>query len=331
MLHVFGSNGGRLVGVGDASAFSSGFVWLDVFQPTRDEERLIKNVLGVEIPTREEMFEIEATNRLYEETTPRGALYYLTCTLISHADSHAPESSPVTFILSPQHLITVRYSEFMSFRTFVTDFQRNLSGFATPDRVLTGLLDRIVERTADILEHIAFEAETVSAEVFQRKIEAQAQPKNTPHLNLRQTLRRVGNIGSLDGKTRESLVSLSRLLTFLNETRTASFAPESRTELVSARTDIQSLAEQSHFLADKIAFLLDAILGLISLSQNEIIQTFSIAAVMFMPPTLIASIYGMNFRNMPELGWEYGYLFAVLLMVLSGLIPWLIFKKKGWL
>jgi len=332
MLHRFGSSGAKLITSGNTSSLSSEFVWLDAFQPTREEERLITTTLGVDIPTREEMLEIEASNRLREEHTNGGSpTFYLTTTLVSRADSASPEASPVTFILSGNRLITLRHGEFMAFRTFIADFQRDPAAYKTADRVFSGISDRIVERLADILERVGFEAEEVSAEIFRRRIDTQTRQKSGKPINLRHTLHRVGNIGSLDAKTRESIVSMSRLLSFLNDARSAGFATESRLAIQSARADLTALAEHSYFLADKITFLLDAVLGLINLSQNEIIQVFSIAAVMFMPPTLIASIYGMNFHRLPELTWQHGYEYALLLMLLSALIPWLFFKKKGWL
>ena len=329
MVHLFGPTGAHLLAPGQSAALSSGFVWIDCFQPTREEERMVENALGIEIPSRQEMLEIEVSNRLYEE----GAVYTMTTTMISKADSQNPESGPVTFILTPHHLITLRYGEYMPFRTFIADFQKNPTAYSSADRVFAGLIDRITERVADILEKVGFEIEALSIEIFRRQTTKNTDPKaplpKAP--NLRDLLNRTGIAGSIDAKVRESIVSLQRLLSFLNSTRTSRFAPESLEQVQTAGRDLQSLAEHSQFLASKVSFLLDATLGLINIEQNDIIRIFSIGAVMFMPPTLIASMYGMNFRHMPELEWTYGYEFALMLMVLSTLLPLLFFKKKGWL
>jgi magnesium transporter len=334
MIHLFGPTGAHLLAPGNTAALSSGFVWIDCYQPTREEETLLENALGIEIPTRQEMLEIEVSNRLYEE----GAVYTMTATMIGKADSQTPESGPVTFILTPNHLITLRYGEYMPFRTFISDFQKNPAAYATPDRVFSGIIDKITERLADILEKVGFEIEVLSADIFKRQslntqppIPHTKQSKKATNVNLRELLNRTGFAGSIDNKARESIVSFQRLLSFMNTTRTARFCPESIEQIQTAARDLQSLSEHSHFISDKIAFLLDATLGLINIEQNDIIRIFSIGAVMFMPPTLVASLYGMNFQHIPELTWQHGYEYALLLMLLSTLIPLLFFKKKGWL
>lgn len=337
MLNFFGPKGQNILFHGNESALFEDFVWLDCFQPTPEEERLIETTLGIELPTREEMMEIETTNRLVEE----GAVYTMTATLVSKSDTNSPENSPVTFILTPHHLITVRYNEFVSFRTFTADFQRNPSSFPTADRTFTGLLSVVLSRLADVLERVGFEIEHLTYDLFKSDSATQtrtpftANPfngKNGKHrkpINTRMLLEREGSVGNLDAKVRESLVSLQRILSFLNDARVARFTTESRQELMAARTDAQALGEHSYFLADKLTFLLDATLGVINIEQNDIIRIFSIAAVMFMPPTLIASIYGMNFKHFPELDWPLGYLYGLIVIILSAVIPFFFFKKKG--
>lgn len=346
MLNFFGSNGAKVLFHGNESVLFEDFVWLDCFQPTPEEERLIETTLGIELPTREEMMEIETTNRLVEE----GAVYTMTTTLVSKSDTNAPENAPVTFILTPHHLITVRYSEFVSFRTFIADFQHSPASYPTADRTFTALQSMILARLADVLERVGFEIEHISNDLFKNEMAIHthvpfgSSSKNPFHgqgackngkrrrpINTRALLEREGSVGNLDAKVRESLVSLQRTVSFLNDARTARFSPESRVELAAARTDIQALSEHSYFLADKITFLLDATLGVINIEQNDIIRIFSIAAVMFMPPTLVASVYGMNFKHMPELSWQWGYEYGVLIILLSALVPFLFFKKKGWL
>ncbi len=329
MLHIFGPKGARLLNLAEQAQIPDNIVWIDCFQPPREEERMVETALGLEIPSRQEMLEIEVSNRLYEE----GAVQYMTTNLLSRADTSAPEVGAVTFILTPKHLITLRYNEYMPFRNFIADFGRNTSLYMTPERVLSGIIDRIGERLADILEKVGFEIETLSIELFRRETE-EAAPKISARqkdTDLRELMRRVGMAGNLISKIRETLVSLQRLLTFLNENRMANWANETKLQMAASKADVVALSDHSNFLANKISFLLDATLGLINIEQNNIIRIFSIAAVMFMPPTLVASIYGMNFRFMPELDWQFGYEIALVLMLLSALLPFLFFKRKGWL
>jgi magnesium transporter len=329
MLHVFGPTGAHLMAPGDDISQEDAFVWIDCFQPTREEERLVETTLGLEIPSRQEMLEIEISNRLHEE----GAVQYLTTNLLSRADSVSPEVGPVTFILTSHHLVTLRYNEYMPFRTFIADFQRNPALYTTADRIMAGIIDKISERMADVLEKVGFEIETLSADLFKRQ-EGHTAAKITPRqkdVNLRDLIRRVGLSGNLVSKIRETLVGIQRVITFLNDTRTANWTNDARILLTSNKADIGALSDHSTFLANKISFLLDATLGLINMEQNDIIRIFSIAAVMFMPPTLVASVYGMNFHTMPELGWQFGYEYALLLIFLSAIVPYIFFKRKGWL
>lgn len=330
MLHVFGPTGAQLVAPGHEAALSSDFIWMDCYQPTHEEERMVESALGVDLPTRAEMQEIEVSNRLYQEN----GFLYMTALMVSRADSAEPESAPVTFIVGPNRIVTIRYSEYLPFRNFIADFQKNPTSFVSPDKVLMGLADRIIERVADVLEKIGFEIEGLSADLFKRQVEDKAPVRTTSkqkHLSLRELIDRIGRAGNLDAKIRESLVSLQRLLTFLNEMRAANFTHESKLHMKSFRADILSLNDHSSFLANKVNFLLDATLGLINIEQNEIIRIFSVVSVMLMPPTLIASVYGMNFENTLEFGWEYGFAFAITCMIVSAILPYLFFKRKGWL
>lgn len=340
MIYAFGANGKvQILNPQRAPADLWEFVWVDCVAPTREEESMVERLLGVELPTHEEMRGAEVVNRLSEH----GGIFTMATVLVAKSDSAAPETSVVTFILTPKHLITLRYHEYVAFKNFSSDFH-----YTSADGALVGLIENIMERSADLLDRVGVEAETVSADLFNFKMQAAgvtqphvntktaAKPSNKPkrkkakHTKPREILNRVGAIGNLDTKIRESLVSLQRLTNFLNDTRTAQFSHESRIQLQAKRADLQALCEHSYFLADKITFLLDATLGLINIEQNDIIKVFSIAAVMFMPPTLIASIYGMNFKYMNELSWDLGYEYALMLMLLSTLAPYFFFKKRGW-
>jgi magnesium transporter len=196
----------------------------------------------------------------------------------------------------------------------------------TGETVLMDLLDAVVDRSADIQERIGAEVDQISHTIFEPDDESKKPSYND-------ILKALGRKGDLTSKVRESQVSVGRLLSFLaNEAEGMKWPKDARTQLTSMQRDVTSLSDHATYLANKITFLLDALLGIVSLQQNDIIKIFSIAAVVFMPPTLVASIYGMNFhRGMIELEWDYGYPLAITLMIVVAVLPILFFKWKKWL
>ena len=297
-----------------------GAVWIDMVSPTSQEDKLAESLFGIAVPTREEMQEIEVSSRLYVENGAR----YMTATLMCHSDTMTPKTTPVTFILAGHRLVTVRYDEPRPFAIVEHKLARNCSPKVTGESVMIDLIDAVIDRSADILERIAAEVDQVSHSIFEPDIE-------TP--DYKDVLKALGRKGDLTSKVRESLVSIGRVLLFLhNEAETLKWAKDTRAHLQSMRRDTASLSDHATYLANKITFLLEAMLGVVNLEQNAIIKIFSIAAVIFMPPTLVASIYGMNFHhNMIELDWEYGYPFALIVILLAGVLPIVFFKWKKWL
>jgi magnesium transporter len=298
-------------------------VWIDLVDPSDDEEADLERVLGIGIPTRDEMEEIEVSSRLYHED---GAAF-MTAILPAHADGDDPEMQPVSFILSNQRLITVRYHEPRAFQTFPKRAAKVPMGCDTGEGVLIALLEAIVDRLADILERAGRDVDQISQQVFRRR-----SSRPTEARDFQATLESIGGKGDLTSNIRDSLVTLDRLVGFLGQRTFDDEGIEGARERIKTLTrDIRSIADHASFLSQKITFLLDATLGMISIEQNAIIKIFSVAAVVFLPPTLIASIYGMNFDYMPELEWLLGYPFAIGLMVLSAILPYLFFKRRGWL
>jgi len=294
-------------------------VWVDLHAPTSEEIHEIEERFGIEMPTREEMQEIELSSRLYEED---GALF-MTVSVLTKATTDVPQTTAVTFILVKKTLITVRYADPVPFKTFIRRVKRSPSLANTAEAVLFGLLEQIVDRLADLMEQTALDLENLSNQVF---ISPNSESSDRDH---RETLRQIGRTGNLSGKAKDSLLNLHRLGLFLSTQARLKKDAKARLKILSR--DIVSITEHANFIANKVTFLLDATLGMISLEQNNIIKIFSVAAAAFLPPTLIASIYGMNFEFMPELGWEFGYPVAIGLMVLSAVLPLLYFKRKGWL
>jgi magnesium transporter len=295
-------------------------VWLDLYQPSAAEEDAVERALGVEVPTREEMKEIEASSRLYRED---GALF-MTATVVANADSETPESTPLTFILAGDRLVTVRYADPLPFRAFATYALRHPGASGDGYAAFIGLLEAIIDRIADVLEAAGADLDRLSREVFSRSA---AQTSR----DFQQLLSRLGRAGDLASKVRESLVSIGRLLAFAVQGTQSRGRKSGSSRLKTISRDVVSLSDYASFLNNKVSFLLDATLGLINIEQNAIIKIFSVAAVVFLPPTLIASIYGMNFQHMPELSWPLGYPLALALMVASAVLPYWYFKRRGWL
>jgi magnesium transporter len=267
------------------------------------------------------MQEIEVSSRLYVENGAR----YMTATLMCQSDTATPKTTAVTFILSGHRLVTVRYDDPRPFAIVEHKLARACPAKVTGDDVLMDLLDAVIDRSADILERIGGEVDQVSHSIFEPE-----QGIQQPSYN--DVLKTLGRKGDLTSKVRESLVSIGRLLLFLaNEADNMKWPKDMRAQLQSMQRDVVSLSDHATYLTNKITFLLDAMLGVVNLQQNNIIKIFSVAAVVLMPPTLVASIYGMNFKHMPELDWLAGYPFALILMLVAAVLPYLYFKWRKWL
>jgi magnesium transporter len=301
--------------------------WIDLEEPTHDEERLVEQSIGLEVPTQAEMAEIEPSSRFYEQD---GAIYVTISALCGVTDG-IPSSSPIGFVLAGNRLVTVRYATPKPIRNFVDHVRREPELARNAPTVLTRLLDAIVERLADELEATGEEIEKVSHHIFRPEPGHGDRMPRVPTDRLAALLRRIGRTQGLLARARETGVSAARAIGFLAGTERVRDDEAFRERIQSLSADIASLSDHSAFLASNLTFLLDASLGLINVEQNAIIKIFSVAAVIFLPPTLVGTIYGMNFRHMPELNWLYGYPFALALMMLSAVLPYWFFKRRGWL
>jgi len=309
--------------VDESGPIAPGAVWFDLVTPTVAEDKLLERTLGIAVPTREEMQEIEVSSRLYQENGAR----YMTATLMCQSDTATPKTTAVTFILAGHKLVTVRYDEPKPFALISNKLARQCAPTVTGESILMDLLDAVIDRNADILERAGAEIDRVSHDIFEpegRRVDRT--------ITYRYILKTIGRKGDLTSKVRESLVSIGRLVLYLaNEADTMKWPKEMRSQLKSMQRDVQSLSDHATYLANKVTFLLDAMIGVMSVEQNNIIKIFSVAAVALMPPTLIASIYGMNFKHMPELDWSFGYPLAIVLMVIAAILPYWFFKWKRWL
>jgi magnesium transporter len=325
MLRLFGPDcPTEPIEVGKLAAIPKSTIWIDLVNPTREEEKLAEQALGQNIPTREELAEIEPSSRLYER---HGALF-MTASVVHGITDSRPDNDPVGFILTDRLLITVRYVDPKPFILFAENLFAEPEIASTAVGVLTKLLDTIVDRLADELEETARQIEGVSAQIFDRT-PGGGKAKRKEARRLETLLLRLGAVQRLLAELRESAVSTSRLLTFVGATSVAE--GEQGRHIESLQRDVRGLLAHSDFLSDNLNFLLNASLGLINLEQNFVMKIFSVFAVVLMPPTLIAGIYGMNFTHMPELEWLLGYPFALGLILLSAVVPYWLARRSGWL
>lgn len=328
MLRAYGPGcDGRIIDAKDAklARIPDQATWIDLQDPTREEDALVERCIGVEVPTHQEMSEIEPSSRLFEMN---GALY-MTISALCGLDENHPTTTPIGFVLASNRLVTIRYASPRPVRTFENHARRDPELVRDGPTALVRLVDAIIDRLADEIEVLSDTMEHLSEEIFQE----QQDQRRIPAEKLTALLTRIGRTQILMTKIRYSAVSTLRMLSFLGGSNLVNDGAhqELRHHITSLTTDVTSLGEHASFLSDNLTFLLDASLGLISIEQNAAMKLFSWAAVVFLPPTLIAGIYGMNFDHMPELHWLAGYPWALVLMLVSAVGPYLYFKRRGWI
>ncbi|MEO1089134.1 MAG: magnesium transporter CorA family protein [Pseudomonadota bacterium] len=320
MLHVYSTVDGLLRRGTTVARDLDHALWLDLVSPTEAERATVENLLEVELPTRDAMQEIEISSRLYSDDDAA----FMTVTLPLKIGNQPPHMAHVSFVLTNGRLVTLRHHELDAFGRFLARAEQSGAG-KTGETILAGILEAIVDGIADSLERASADVETLSRLVFEHDA-----TKPTMSRDFQAVLRQLGRDGDLTSKLSSSLTTLDHLATFLHHGQ-APADERMKARIDTLARDVVSLNGHAAFLSQKISFLLDATLGLIGIEQNAIIKIFSVAAVVFLPPTLIASIYGMNFRDMPELDWAPGYPLALLTMVLSAVLPYRYFKWRGWL
>ena len=297
--------------------------WLEVAGPAPAERLTAATFLQADLPTKEETEEIEFSSRFYNED----GCVFLTASVLTGVERKEPELVPFTFVIrGDSQLVTLRRHDLRAMQQFLLRANKTDVRSTNVPAVFLGLMEAIVDRAADVLETINKQIDLINGEIFA----ARNQKKGNHSLD-----ERIGDIGvqgDLVAKLRESLASLERLMQYANLVLPGAFTKGiSRNRSKSIARDIRSLEDHVDFLSNKINFLLDATLGLISVQQNEVIRVLTVAATIFFPPTLIGTIYGMNFVDMPELKWDLGYPVAIGLMIASAVLPYLYFKWRGWL
>lgn len=317
-------------------------VWVDLIDPSPEEENEIETIFRIDVPTREEMDKMEVMSPFYKE----GKSYFMTITAMHKLDKDYPQGTAVIFILHPKCLITVRYARLKAFSYFTNRAMRDYRLCSSAEVVLEGLMESMVHSLADVLEKTGTEIDHTLIHVFEKPSYVERDSKKSKRLQKEENdeedeldqdnyytslIKRVGIAGNLISKIRESLVSINRIFIFFGQIEESKYLSqkENRARFRNLMREIHSLNEYANFLTQRNSFLLDATLGMLNVEQNKTIKIFTVAAAVFMPPTLIASIYGMNFHFMPELGWVYSYPIALVFIVLSAVLPYYYFKKKG--
>jgi magnesium transporter len=292
-------------------------IWVDLAYPTQQERELVRSVFPLELPDDEELQDLEASARYYQDQHG----IHIRSTFVQTVEETAAIVT-MSFSLHQGRLLTVHDDDLSVLRLFRMQARSGRRLVGDAGDILLGCYELGVERDADALEQIYGALDEVGAVVLSRKDHITSRV-------MRENVERIAAQEDLNSKVRLDLIDNRRALSFLLRSRALS--PEQMQRVKGVLRDIDSLTGHTGFIFDKINFLMDALLGMINLEQNKIIKIFSIVAVVFLPPTLVASIYGMNFENMPEIKWAWGYPVALFFMVIAGAAPYVYFRKKGWL
>ncbi len=298
-------------------------LWIDAIGPSAEESEWVQQTLGLQLPSREQMREIETSNRLREED----GILHLTATVLMDSGRDSPANHPVAFILSEHQLISNRHVDslgFQRYRKFAASHGRQCRDSGA---ILAGLLEAFVNSIADTLERTSDEMDRLSAEIFA----APNHPGAARVRDYRPVLEKVGHLGDLNSKARESLASLSRLLIFVQQIRPSHVDEHSWARLRVIARDLHEMGDHAVFLASKVQFTLDATLGMMTIEQNNTLKIFSVVTVLLLPPSVIAASFGMNFRYLPGIEHPLGFAVVALVMTLSAILPFAIFRRRGWL
>lgn len=329
VLYTCASNGSYLAVNSSASTLPDDIVWIDLLNADTNEISFVEKSTGLHVPTFDELSEIESSSRLRLENHA----LCLSAPMISRAESTDPRTTPVGFVLTKNLLITVRFQTLTAFRTFVERSAKSDGTNKGSVGAFASLMDTIVDRIADVLEGVESELDEVSRRIFRTGVE-DAGGRSRPareNADLRKILRAVGGAGDLVSKIRDSLLGVGRILPYVMGQATDWVPADVKQHLETMRQDVLSLNDYDAHLVNKVQLLLDATLGLINVEQNNIIKVLTIVSVIGVPPTLVASLHGMNFKYMPELNWAWGYAYAIGLIGLSAIVPLVWFKLRGWL
>ncbi|MDX7951056.1 magnesium transporter CorA family protein [Lichenihabitans sp. Uapishka_5] len=328
MLTMYDARGTVLPAGFEGRGLPSGVVLIDLLRPDPAEIAYVQRVTGLTLPTSQRMSEVEVSSRLAMQ---RKTLQ-VTSPIVYRTDAVAVNTSPVGFMLSEKLLITLRFVDLKSFDDFLAQKPFRVADPAQAAiELFLGLLETIVDRMADAMEQIGADLDRVSRGIFRPETGVHATDKPTViERRLNRALRTIGQNGDHTSHARDSLLGLGRLIAYVG-THTGERLPDGlKARLETLKQDVGSLNDYEGRLSDKVQFLLDSTLGFINIEQNRLFKLLTIASVMGVPPTFVVGLYGMNFKNMPEVDWSYGYQFGWAMILVSILIPGIWLKRKGW-
>ena len=328
MITLYDAHGEQHPADLSGSALPDGVVFADLLQATEDEATFVERVAQLQLPSAHRLAEVEASSRLAMQ---KGAVL-VSSPIIYRGDDATVKTSPVGFVLTEHLLITIRFVELKAFSDFLTQKPlrvRDASHAAT--EVFLGLLEVAVDRMADAMEQVGADLEVMSHRIYDPEREGvQSRKPGKAERRLTRTLKTIGRNGELTSHARDSLLGLGRLVGYVGTHASDWFSASGKARLETLRQDIVSLNEYETRLTDKVQFLLDSTLGFISIEQNRTFKVLTAASVIGIPPTFVVGLYGMNFKNMPEYDWTYGYQWGLFLVVLSIIVPTVCLKWRGW-
>jgi magnesium transporter len=301
--------------------------WIDAFRPEQREIDFLERVLGIEVPSLADLSEIESSSRLYKD---KDHLFLSTPTHYRTVGG-TPRTTPLGFVVAKDLLLTIRFKPLKALDQLNDRLKKQAIDLPGGLGALITVLEAIVERTADELEAIAADLDVISDEIFDGETGPKKDDRPRPAGDhLRQVLRRIVRTGDHAAKISDILLGMSRMIPFVTTNTLEPLSPDCKTRFKSLQRDVVSLEAYERRMTEQVQFLLDATLGLSNIDQNDVFRILTAVSVVGIPPTFIASLYGMNFKFMPELDWPFGYGYALGLIALSALFPILWFKRKGW-
>ncbi len=317
MLNVFPGD--------DAPGARTRAIWVDLCSPSPTERAEVELLIGIGVPTREHLSEIESSSRL----RARDGVLSMSIPMTTRGGDGEPVVAPVGFVLSRDRLVTVRFAALHAFDTVARRFKEADAMPTSSREVFVELCEEIVDGLADNLEQAAAELRTISVATFDVP-EGEGPKAIRSNRIIRAKLRHIGRLGDRVSETRDALLGVGGAVDFASELTQDWGGGELEPRMKSLRQDVVSLDDYEVHLSEKVQFLLDAMVGLIGIAQNEIFKTLTIVSIVGIPPTLMAGIYGMNFKYMPEYGWTFGYPYGLAVIALSAIVPLVWFKLRGW-
>ncbi|NLS01323.1 magnesium transporter CorA family protein [Rhizobium sp. P38BS-XIX] len=323
MLNTFPAQGSHQADKADKSIKDA--LWIDLLDPSDEEIANVEKLFGITLPSLGALSEIEASSRLKAVDD----VLYMSTPSAAKRPEGAEATPPVGFVLSADRLVTVRFMSLPTFDAVAAKFDGTKDAPKSSLEVFVLLCEEIVSHVADILEHLAAELNRLSKDAFRAEDPRGRHPARANRI-LRGQLRQLGRLGDRLSEIRDGLLGLARVLAYSEQNACDWHGGALKPRVGSLRQDLHSLSEYDEQLANKVQFVLDALVGLIGIAQNDVFKVLTIVSIVGIPPTLMAGVYGMNFKNMPEYDWVWGYPYGWAVIIISALIPLVWFKVKGW-